>query len=217
MANCAERQLERQAVLGLLVSGIVHEIANPLSAILMNAELGLLYLEQDGELEKLAEVLRTIAEEAKRGGILGQGLLRFAQADDYAPQTYGDLNEIIAQAGKLLGSKLRRSGVELVLQKTEELPKLMINPTALAVVLASLIDLLMSAGAKRIEVAAAKDTDEIVLNLNVDGLTSATLASDRYTELVLNFARRVLQAHAGVLSADNAALALHFPLNMQTP
>lgn len=208
----AEEQLERQMILGLLVGGIVHEMANPLNAILMNAELGQLYLQQDGDSEELAQVLRTIAEEAKRGGVLGQGLLSFARSVDYAPQTTGNLNDVIAHAGKLLGSNPRRNNVDLALQKSEALPVLMINPLALALALAGLVDRLIWAGAKQIEVAALSHAGEIVLTLRTGNPASLDLAKDRYTEVMLSFARRVLQAHGGKIETASGVLSLHFPL-----
>ena len=213
--NDVEEQLERQAVLGLLVGGIVHEIANPLNAILMNAELGLLYLAQNGESDDLKDALNSIAKEAKRGGVLAQELLRFARSSDYAPQANGKFDEAIALAGKLLGSKLRRNGVELAHRKIDVIPGQMLNSTALALVFASLIDLLIAMGIKRIEIIGSCDSDEVVVKLTFDGPNSTAVENNRYNELVFSFARRVMQAHAGVLSINEGAFSLHFPANKQ--
>jgi len=55
------RQCERLFGLGVLTTGLIHELNNPLNAILMNAELGLLRLQKSVEPAELVGILQKIA------------------------------------------------------------------------------------------------------------------------------------------------------------
>ncbi|MEZ5594244.1 MAG: histidine kinase dimerization/phospho-acceptor domain-containing protein [Gammaproteobacteria bacterium] len=193
------QRIERLFALGMIANGLVHEITNPLNAVVMNAELGLVYLEQGIEQDALADILRTIVAETKRAGTLAQSVSEFGRATDHAPNQQSDLNKIITQARQLLGSKLRRRDFKLLLEVDESLPPIPANPLALALALASLIDLALDAGVAQLQITARQQATSLELTLLAD---RSIVPESRYAKLLLEMAGRVFAAHQAPLSVD---------------
>src|SRR5512143_1259118 len=115
------RQAERLFSIGTLAGGIIHELNNPLNAILINAELGLLLLEKEIDRDKLAKILRIIVQEAKHAGNLTRCVLDFSKMNHYAPREHADLNKAIVRARHLASSILSRLNVKVDLQLDDTL------------------------------------------------------------------------------------------------
>lgn len=79
------QQCERLFSLGALAAGLIHELNNPLNAILMNAELGLLRLQKASDQDELLRILQKISQEAKRGGLLTRNVVEFAKTGVASP------------------------------------------------------------------------------------------------------------------------------------
>lgn len=193
------QRIERLFALGMIANGLVHEITNPLNAVVMNAELGLVYLEQGIEQDALADILRTIVAETKRAGTLAQSVSEFGRATDHSPNQQADLNNIITQARQLLGSKLRRRDFKLLLDVDDSLSPIPANPLALALALASLIDLALDAGVAQLQITARQQATTLELTLHAD---RSIVPDNRYGSLVLEMAGRVFAAHQAPLSID---------------
>ncbi|MEZ5582571.1 MAG: histidine kinase dimerization/phospho-acceptor domain-containing protein [Candidatus Competibacteraceae bacterium] len=164
-------QVERLYSLGRLTAGIVHELNNPLNAILMNAELGLLLLEQQGRNDdKLAKVLQLIAQEARRGGTITQQLQNLVWADDFSPtEPAGDLNAAVTATRGLVGSNLRRNKVTLNLSLQHELPRLALNPPAITLAVANLLNNAIEAGASEVRIVSAIKENRLQLSVIDNG------------------------------------------------
>lgn len=195
---------ERLTALGRLLSGVVHEINNPLNAILMNAELGLLYLEQTGETDKLRAILQTIAGEARSAGHTAQQVLDFARNDDYTPSGAQSLDNVLEDARKLLGSTLRRADVELQISADSQLPALPLNAMAISQALAGLAITAAEAGARKVCMTGAGERDHAVINISAD---QAFKSSDPLLE-------RIVADHNGSLDeqAQGRRLIIRLPL-----
>jgi signal transduction histidine kinase len=164
-------QVEQLLSLGRLTGGIVHELNNPLNAILMNAELGLLLLEKHTRSDdQLVKVLQLIAQEARRGGTLTQQLNNLLSADDFsATEPAGDLNAAVATTRGLLGSNLRRNKVTLDLNLQNELPRIVFNSLAMTLAVANLVNNAVDAGASEVKIGSAVHEDHISLSVIDNG------------------------------------------------
>jgi two-component system NtrC family sensor kinase len=111
-------QSEKLAAVGQLAAGVVHEINNPLTAIIANAQM--LARELANDEEKL-ESVKLIELAGNRASQVVQNLLGFARRDNYDFQNV-DLNATINNAVILMQHKFIAQSVHLNLDLAEDLP-----------------------------------------------------------------------------------------------
>ena len=116
----AEQLLQREklAAIGQLVSGVAHELNNPLAGIMAFAQL----LQGTGATPDQHDALETIQREAKRAARIVANLLLFARQRN-PERTETDLNQVLRDTLELRRYVLRTQQVEVVTDLDESLPR----------------------------------------------------------------------------------------------
>lgn len=123
-------QADRLSQLGALVSGVAHELNNPLAAIAAFAEL----LKEDVKLPAVAESATIIHGEAMRAGRIIRTLLDFAKHQPRTLQAVS-LPEVVDRVLMLQRSALRKARVSTSIAFGSQLPSLRGDPREIQQVL----------------------------------------------------------------------------------
>ena len=130
------RQSEKLAALGQMISGVAHELNNPLTVV--KGYLELILQTHDLPAETRAGLEKAV-HEANRAAKLVQNFLNFAR--QHPPQrTAVEINEIIHRVMDLRKFSMQVSGVDVVLELADDLPKIQADPDQIQQVLVVLIN-----------------------------------------------------------------------------
>src|SRR5262249_43456303 len=114
-------QLSRVAVLGELSGALAHELHQPLTAILSNAQAAQRMLAQDGaDLQEVGEILSDIVADDRRASDIIQRLRQLFQRGEIQRQPL-DVNALVCHVLHLAHSELVRKDVDLHTALAEEL------------------------------------------------------------------------------------------------
>jgi two-component system, chemotaxis family, CheB/CheR fusion protein len=227
------RQAERLASLGTLAAGIAHEVNNPLNAILMNAELGLVTLRSVDKAEKLKRLLDTIIKEAKRGGSITRNVLQFSKADHYTPKGAADLNGLMQRVRGHVASVLQKHDATLELELDPRLPRIELNQIALEQAMVNLISNAAQSGAARVTVRTEAEPKHVRVTVSDNGMGIppeqiehifdpfyTTRRSKGGSGLGLSLVHRIVSDHDGTIEAHSgqhqgARFVMRLPLSQQ--
>lgn len=109
--------MERVAAVGELGASIAHELNQPLSAILTNAETAQRLLQRaPPDLPLLRELIQDIIADDKRAGEIIRHTRALLKKDLALPLALHDFNELVRQAGQLVSNDAQLRGAALTLE-----------------------------------------------------------------------------------------------------
>lgn len=211
---------ERRSYVGLLASGLAHEIRNPLNAMNMNLqmleeELLGLQTELGGDYH---ELLTSTKSEIKRLERLVNNFLAYARPTQprFEPR---DLNGLLHEIARFLQADFQQSSVNLALDLEPLLPTVEIDETQFKQALMNLLvnarQVLRSGGNVTLR-SRASASGEVVVEVQDDGPGIPEEARDKIFELFyssrgggtglgLPIARQIVDSHGGSIEVETAA------------
>jgi signal transduction histidine kinase/ActR/RegA family two-component response regulator len=164
------RQAEKLSALGQMISGVAHELNNPLAVIKGYVEL--ILASHEVPMQTRAD-LEKVAHESNRAAKLVNNFLSFARQQPVLRETV-DLNDLVGRAAELRKLDLQRSGVELRLDLSPDLPPTQADPDQIQQVLVNLVNnaLDVLAAAPRpgvIRIRTERKEDDVLVTVEDNG------------------------------------------------
>jgi PAS domain S-box-containing protein len=215
----AEQLLQREklAAVGQLVSGVAHELNNPLAGIMAFSQL---MLAMSGATPDQQDALVTIHKEAKRAAKIVSNLLIFAR-QRHPERTEADLNQVLQDTLELRRYSLRTHQIEVESDYDPELPLTWADSFQLQQVVLNLLTnaeqaLRNHGGEKRITLRTRREGELIVASIADSGPGIPPDALDRIfnpffttkavgegTGLGLSISDAIIREHGGQIRVSS--------------
>ncbi len=213
-------RVDRATRLGQLTGSIAHELNQPLTGILSNAQAAELMLDSDQwKRDELAKVMSEIVADTKRAGDVIHGLreLYREHKEDFSKV---DINTVVAGTTQLLHSEMVIQRVELTAECAASLPEVYGNSVQIQQVLVNLIMNAVQAmsesprGGRLVRVATALQENEVIVWVEDRGPGIDPDKIDRIFEplatwrpggsgMGLALSNSIIVAHSGRMWAEN--------------
>jgi two-component system sensor kinase FixL len=217
--------LMRVASIGELSAALAHELNQPLTAILSNAQAAQLLLARgDVDLEDIREILRDIVTDDQRAGEVISRLRNLLKKSEFQPQEL-NANDLIGEVLKLMSRELMARAVRVVTEFTADLPPIVGDRVQLQQVLINLILNANDAMSREAENArtltlSSNRVENRSVQISVTDTGSGIPPGDEETVfepyhttkaqglgLGLSLSRSIIRAHGGRMWAENRTAA----------
>jgi len=223
---------EKLKVLAEFVSGIVHEVKNPLGGILGSAEL-LSFEEKDPDKLKF---LKIIIDEGKRLGELIKSILSYAKKKDQIQLQEVAINEYLKNKIMLWLTQLTKNKVQLKTEFADNLPAIMVDPQRLYQVCLNMVlnarDAMSNGGILTIITSLKKEDNQEIVDIkftdNGEGIKEEDLKNiflplfttkESGTGLGLSICKEIIEKMDGKIMAESkrgegTTFTLSFPIKI---
>lgn len=210
-------QSDKLSSLGELVSGVAHELNNPLTGIMCFSEL----LIDEQLSENIKSKIKKINDASHRCKRIIDNLLTFARWKR-PEKTFEDVNNIIRQSVELRGYQLKVDNIDIELDLEEGLPGTMLDENQIQQVFLNLINnardaIMEKGGGGRLRITTVAEGNKIVAKFEDSGIGMSREIADRIfdpffttkgvgkgTGLGLSISYGIINEHGGSISASSA-------------
>ncbi|MGB5717973.1 MAG: ATP-binding protein [Gammaproteobacteria bacterium] len=218
----AVERLARANLLGELTSTLAHELNQPLSAILSNAEAGRrLLVSGPAKLADIGDILDDIVRDDQRAADIIQRLRNLLQAGEAVREPL-DINAVLQEAIALLSGELSQQQVTPTLEFGKHIPDVLAGRTEIQQVAINLITNALNAlrdtpvDQRQLVIRTSRHNDTVMVTVRDNGRGIAEDDLPRLFEaffsrksdglgMGLAIARRIVEAYGGrVLAASSA-------------
>lgn len=211
----ALRKSEKLVAIGQLISGVAHELNNPLSSILILVET----LLQEVRPAEDMEALTTIRDQARRSREIVRDLLSSARGGPVRRQPTS-VRDLLERTARGLAPQVEELGSELAVEVDGALTDVLMDPTAIAQVITNLVvnaaQSARTGGRIQLRGVAKPERLEIIVEDNGPGIAPeafdhlfepffTTKPTGVGTGLGLAVSRGIVEVHQGTLVAENIA------------
>jgi PAS domain S-box-containing protein len=211
-------QSEKMSALGQLISGVAHELNNPLTGVIGYSQL-LSGIDCDGEVRRMVNI---ICREAERCHKIVDSLLQFAREYDQEKE-YTQINDIIESTLSLKRYQLYVDNIQLELNLSEDIPETVVDPHQMQQVFMNIINnahqaMVEHAGQGKLTVETELKSDMIVIRFsdtgpgipeeNMERIFDpffTTKALGKGTGLGLSICHGIVEKHGGSIYAETEA------------
>jgi PAS domain S-box-containing protein len=220
-------QAEKLAALGTMVSGVAHELNNPLTAVIGFSEL----LTCDESLsENVRAELKTIHEQGQRCREVVDGLLHFARKDMGA-RLGVKVNELIQECIHLRKYHFHLENIELQTDLAEELPDIIGDPAQLKTAFLNIMnnahDAMVEHSGEGKMIVRTRAADETKIEITIEDTGPGVPYPERIFEpffttkevgkgtgLGLSATYGIVSEHGGVIRAENLEVGALFTIEL---
>ncbi len=213
-------RVDRATSMGLLTGSIAHELNQPLTGVLSNAQAAEMMIRSGRwEPDEMAEIMAEIVADTKRGGEVIRNLqeLYRDQGSKFEPV---DINSVVHETMKLLRGEFVKGHVACATECTPSVPKVAGNRIQLQQVLVNLIMNGVQAmrdsrrGERRLRIITEHDADEVKARVEDRGPGIDVNIIDRIFEplatwkpggtgMGLAISNSIIRSHGGRMYAEN--------------
>jgi len=230
--------LGRVSLLGEMTASLAHELNQPLSAIIANANAGKLFIHRDKlDLETMHEILADVAADARRAHGIIQDVRNTVKKGDSIRRRL-DVNELVTKVAHIVRPDALGHSCDVETSLAGDLPAVQGDPVQIQQVLVNLVSNAFDAmnqippNQRRVEISTAGNGNgEVTLSVRDHGsgiradahghlFDQFFTTKDQGLGMGLAIVRSIVEAHGGKIDAENVAgggARFHFTLPVAKP